>query len=208
MKKFIILAVLLFATNANAGTYSWVKGGVGFGTFDACVSNICFENGEIETSRDFFIQISPVSVRRELTKDFGLRIEPYGGYSERDLRYEGYSVVFDGEVKEFQVGGNLFFDYKVTKNVTVYAGPTAGLEFSQIEGSIQGAGPEFLAETDIMYNFYPGAEAGAEYRIGNIGVGAFWRWTNPDSYQDQTYQVKYDNDRGHQVGGQFKLYWQ
>jgi len=210
MKKIIIALIMLaLPAVAQAETYSWIKGGASYwGTFDACFPGTCYENGEIETSNDFFVQISPVAVRKKLSRRFGLRMEPYAGYAERDLDYNARGVRFSqAEVKEIQIGGNLFLDYQITPGIAVYMGPTAGVEFSQVEGKFTSGRGSMLANTDMTYNFYPGAEAGAEYRWNNLAIGGFWRWTNPDTYQDQTYQVRYDYDRGHQIGGSLKFYW-
>lgn len=212
--KFIpfIIAILSVSVPAQAENYSWIKGGIGFGNTEACVSGTCYDNTsqpQLETSRDFFVAVSPGSYRARLFKDLGLRIEPFGEYSERDVRIEfpGNTFNVDGEQKEFALGVNLFFDYRIAPEWTLYVGPKAGLQFSKIDADA-GNAPGTVVNTDIDYDFFPGVEAGMEYRVSRqMALGAFWAWANPDKYQDQTFQLKYDHDRGHRVGLSLTVFW-
>ncbi len=215
MKKFVFfIGFMMFATVAHAENTSWIKGGLSFFNGESFCTNNNPSFGDDPQNRcgddfdgkNFFIQVSPINIRGKLNDSkFGYRFEPWMGYSQTgDTEVETLEEQeFDGDileffakikftklnVKNFQLGTNLFLDFEVMPDITIYGGPVVGIELSRINAEVTDTDNELntvtgefdveVTDGDIYSsgwssNFIYGAEVGAEYKITKtVALGTF-----------------------------------
>ncbi len=217
MKKLLLFIVfMLIATTAQAENTSWIKGGLSlFEDEIFCTDNydLIYTYGLEElcgnnfNGKNFFIQASPVNIRGKLNgSKLGYRVEPWMGYSQTgntdfvggiedgdwvggQLEYWFQTKISNLTVKNFQFGTNLFLDFEVLPDFTIYGGPVAGFEISQISAKVEHFNYELDTATGVVAetkrgghnnvsewdsNFIYGAEVGGEYKITkNVALGAF-----------------------------------
>ncbi len=217
MKKLLFFIVFMLVTTiAQAENTYWIKGGMSFFSDETFCSNNSpsFHNnpenncGHNFNGKNFFIQVSPGNVRGKINgSKLGYRLEPWIGYSQTgkteaagDADSYGYNnageldeydqlILSNLSVKNFQLGTNLYLDFELLPNFTIYGGPVAGFELSQISGEATGfyydldtATGEFEETKEWAYhnvsewvsNFIYGAEIGGEYKITKtVALGAF-----------------------------------
>ncbi len=250
MKKFFFFIVLmLFTTIAQAENTTWVKGGLSF--FDG--ETFCNDNnasfgddpkdrcGDNFEGNSFFIQVSPINVRGKFNSSkLGYRIEPWMGYSQtgdtdavggQEYGYfqNGVLVAFlqakltNLSIKNFQFGTNLFLDFEVMSDFTVYGGPVAGFEFSQLSSEVTEYDNELDPATgefvETLYygrhktskwvsNFIYGAEVGAEYNITkNVTFGAFAGILQHSPMFDYPSKSQWNQGTEVRAGTGFTVYW-
>lgn len=90
MKKiYFFMLFLLIPAVGFADNTSWIKGGGSWGDLSNCSADaegnqVC--DDDIDTEDEFFFQVSPLNVRKKINKSkFGVRFEPWMGYSEQSV---------------------------------------------------------------------------------------------------------------------------
>ncbi len=251
MKKLLFFIVFMLVTTiAQAENTSWIKGGLSFfdGETFCTANNPIFDNDTTGTrcgnnfeGKSFFIQVSPINFRGKFDgSKLGYRFEPWMGYSqtgktdaesdiEGQLSNNGVVVVFtdteltDLSVKNFQFGTNLFLDFEVLPNLTIYGGPVAGFEISQISAEVTQYGNvldvttgEYVEEiiegyhsqSEWVSNFIYGAEIGGEYKITKtLALGAFAGFLQHGAMFDGESESKWNQDTEIRAGTGLTFYW-
>ncbi len=252
MKKLLFFIVFMLVTTiAQAENTSWIKGGLSFfdGEHFCADSNPALSDepqercGNKFDEKNFFVQVSPINVRGKFNgSKLGYRLEPWMGYSQtgntdtdgakEDIwLYQGTLLVeYDQvkltnlSVKNFQLGTNLFLDYEVLPDLTIYGGPVAGFEISQISAEathyfyerLSPDGDEFdetiedghYNTSEWVSNFIYGAEIGGEYKITkNVALGAFAGFLQHGTMFDGESESKWDQDVEIRAGTGLTFYW-
>ncbi len=251
MKKLLLfIGFMLVTTVAQAENTFWIKGGLSFyneETFCAD-SNPSFgidpehNCGNNFNGKNFFIQVSPGNVRGKLNgSKLGYRVEPWIGYSQTgktdaagDAENYGYNNAGELDeyeqvkltnltVKSFQFGTNLFLDYEVLPDLTIYGGPVAGFELSKITTEtaqfyydLDTATGVFVEEKQWAYNrtsgwssnFIYGAEVGGEYKITKtVALGAFAGILQHSDMVDSASDSQWNQGVEIRAGSGLTFYW-
>ena len=246
MKKFLFfIGFMLLTTIAQAENTSWIKGGLSFfnGETFCTDNNPSFSDdpqdrcGNNFDGYSFFIQVSPINVRGKFNgSKLGYRFEPWMGYSQTgNTEVETIEEeVFDTDVlesyakikftklniKNFQFGTNLFVDFEIVPDVTIYGGPVAGFELSQISAAVtdtdhfldsafEGEVTDgFHSTSEWASNFIYGAEVGAEYKITKtVAFGAFAGILQHSSMYDDGSESQWNQGTEIRAGTGLTFYW-
>lgn len=249
MKKFLFFMVfMLFATVAQAERTPWIKGGLSFfdgekfctdnnPSFDQNIQNRCGDNFD---GKSFFIQASPVNLRGKFDgSKLGYRLEPWIGYSqtgntdsEGGQEDEGFvNGVLDSynqtkftnlNIKNFQIGTNLFLDFEIMPDVTVYGGPVVFYQFSKLTAEVTHYGYDSNAsggfdetlddghystsEWDSDYGY--GANLGLEFKITKtLALNTFAGVLKHGSMYDEVSESQWDQDTEIRAGLGVTAFW-